>query len=236
MNESAKILTIFDSMVKIKGRPEADQIRQFLLHKEFAPRLVSPNEPPQLAQPTNSTTAPEEPSYEVGDRYKMQRKWKLEAIGNVDELQRQIISFGRLYIQALQLDMKDLIHLITRKLQAAWNSYRGLYQLEPLLDVAMMAFRDPPTDELDELQSWMVHFIADTLDLIFYACPQKFWVIMGQNPTLDKLVFNIRKDYLREYPDRFSDPPLLIQSRSVDRFSRVGLVGIGGDGMGSGQG
>ncbi|KAJ5577685.1 uncharacterized protein N7459_006649 [Penicillium hispanicum] len=218
--EAVEILAVFHDMVEIQGRPEAEHIQSFLIHKEFSPRLVSLNAPFPTHTSNSKDNRPtdEEVQYEVGDCYRMQRQWKLEAVGDSDNLQKQIISLGRLYLQARRFKMDDLIHLITRKLQAAWNSYPGLCQLEPLMDVTTMAFSDPSVVELDELQTWLINFIADTLDLFFYVCSEQFWAAMRENPALHHVVFRLRKEFLQENPNKYSDPRLLIQSRGINQL------------------
>lgn len=111
-----------------------------------------------------------------------------------------------------------LIGLIILKLQAAWNSYPGLHQLEPLLEVTSLVFSGEGGPDGDDMQYWLVSFIADAKDLFLFECPARFWEVMCGNQTLMNAVFQLRNDAQRKDPDKYADSRVLIRSRGVDQF------------------
>lgn len=79
--------------------------------------------------------------------------------------------------------MEGLVELITFKLQVARNSFPGISQLGPILDVANMVFSGGYAQK-DALRSWLVPFMADKQDLYFYGCSARFWELMRSNAVL----------------------------------------------------
>lgn len=217
-DEAADILAVFNDSVLVQNRPESEQIKSFITSGEFVPRIV------QVNDPTRNTNAADgnEPSgdsadLQVGDRHGFGRRYQLQGINNSDDLGKHIISLGHLYRQARRFNLVALINMITLKLQVAWNSYPGLSQLEPLLEVVSMAFQNNSDDNKDQLQAWLISFMADTLDLIYFACSGRFWEVMQGNSALQRAVFAARSDIVAKNPEKYSDARVLIRSRGIDR-------------------
>lgn len=110
--------------------------------------------------------------------------------------------------------MVDLVEKITFKLQAAWTLFPGLSQLEPLLNVTEMLFKN--STWIDYLQDWLIKFIADTQDLIYYMCSQRFWAFMRGKNDLYNSVTQMCSEVYRKNPDRFANPREQIRQRGID--------------------
>jgi hypothetical protein len=79
-----------------------------------------------------------------------------------------------------------------------------------------MAFKD--STWTDHLQDWLIKFIADTQDLIYYQCPQRYWAIMRERNDLYNSVTQMRSEYNRKNPDRYANPRDQIRQRGIDDF------------------
>lgn len=213
-SDAACLLAVFYECVKIQNKPACEQIRSWLTVREFAPRLIQMNE-----QSAKETANSEISRRQVGDILGVHRRYHLEAINDSHDLREQILSLGRLYKQARHFEMPELIDLIQLKLQAAWNSCPGVSQLQPILEVVTLAFRDiSPDHKYDSMQAWLVNFVAETMDLFFYDCPEHFWEVLRGNPTLHEMVFKIRTEALQKDPAKYADPRVLIRSRGIEKF------------------
>ena len=222
-NGAAEILDIFHHSVEIQSRPESEQIRSFFMSGEFAPCLVQVNNP--AAKAVDQSADAEPVQREVGDYYGIGRQYQLEGIKDSEELCDQINFMGRLYVQARRFDMISLVKMITLKLQVAWNSYPGLSQCGALLEVTNLAFKDVSTGTYDHLQTWIINFVADTIDLFYYGCPERFWEIMHENPALHNAVFQLRKELLHKTPNKYADARVLVHSRGMTGVQ--GYKGLG---------
>lgn len=220
-SDANDILAIFHDLVSIKNKPEFEQIRTWLMTREFKPRLVHlqvndqaivSNNPQSQGSDNESTQ-----DREIGDIRGIHRNRHLEAVNDSQALRHAILSLGRLYLSIRHFAMEGLVELITLKLQVAWNSYPGISQLGPILDVAAMAFSGGPAQN-DALRTWFVAFIADTQDLYFYDCSPRFWEVMRSNAVLHDEVFQKRTEMHRDHPERYADVRDLLRSRGIERY------------------
>ncbi|KAJ5492921.1 hypothetical protein N7539_001667 [Penicillium diatomitis] len=208
---SRQLLSIFQCVSSV-NKSEREELVSFLKTKEFTPQL--------LRVSVSEVSEPDEARmFEIGDTLKVRREYQLRGVADVKGLCEQIIYLGKLYVYAKRLNMTELMEKITLKLQTAWNSYHGLSQLGPLLDVAGTVSVD--SSSTDRLQAWLVVFIADTLDLIYYQCPKKYWDLMRRRPNLYVAVTKERANLQRQYPERFANPREQIQKRGVADFENV---------------
>lgn len=205
---SQGLLAVFRDVSTVQ-EPESGKLVSFLKTQEFTPHLLRTS----LARQGNSRGDEE---FEIGDCFGINRQFQIQGVTNSADLHEQIVQLGRLYSYARRLNLVDLVEKITFKLQAAWNSYPGLSQLEPLLDVTAMAFKG--STRTDHLQDWLVKFVADTLDLIFYQCPQRYWAIMSDQPDLYNSVTRMRSELSRKSPERYANPRDQIRQRGIDVF------------------
>ncbi|OKP13902.1 hypothetical protein PENSUB_477 [Penicillium subrubescens] len=205
---SQQLLAILRDVCTIED-PELGKLISFLNTSEFSPQLLKVSN----ARPS---TCEEAEAFEIGDCLGIHRQFQLQGVTNSEELHEQIIQLGCLYYYARHLNMVDLVEKITFKLQAAWNSYPGLSQLEPMLGVTAMAFKD--SHWTDHLQGWLIKFIADTQDLIYYQCPQRFWEIMRDRNDLYSSVTQMRSEFNRKNPERYANPRDQIRQRGIDDF------------------
>lgn len=214
------ILAIFHDLVSIKNKTEFEHIRTWLLTREFKPRLVQlqVNDQAIVSNKAQGQGSDDEPSQdrEIGDIKGIYRKYRLEAVSDSHDLRQTIVSLGRLYLSIRHFAMEGLVELITLKLQVAWNSYAGIMQLVPILDVVTMAFSGPARN--DTLRTWLVSFIADTQDLYFYDCSPRFWEVMRSNAALHDEVFQRRTELHRDQPERYSDVRALLRSRGIEKY------------------
>jgi hypothetical protein len=207
--ESSQALLAILRDVSTIQEPESGKLVSFLKSSEFSPQLLRISN-------TRQSTSGEVGEFEIGDCLGIHRQFQLHGVANSADLHEQIVQFGGLYYYARRLNLVDLVEKITFKLQAAWNSYPGLSQLEPLLDVTEMAFKD--STWTDHLQDWLIKFIADTQDLIYYQCPQRYWAIMRERNDLYNSVTQMRSEYNRKNPDRYANPRDQIRQRGIDDF------------------
>jgi hypothetical protein len=210
-----EMLRIFEATLQIQNEPEHAQIQSWLRTKEFNPLLV------QVHNPTLSATIDgnlsHDTSSEIGDIQKSRRKYHLANVSDAEELRGQILSLGRLYLQARNYELTKLIELIRHKMQAAWNFYPGLCQLQPVLEVTMMAFKARPEHrEHDTLQKWLIEFLADTQDLFTYDCAEKWWGLMSELPDLFSEISQVRTEMHRRHPERYEDLSSLLYSRGIN--------------------
>ena len=215
-DDAAEILGIFRGVFETQDQPEFLQVQSWLRSHEFAPLLVQVNDQPRRAADSNASL--NVASRQIGDILNIHRKYHLAAVSDSADLQDKIISLGRLYRQARSYEMTQLIDLIRLKLQAAWNSYPGLAQLQPTLQVTMMAFSQEPAGcKHDNLQKWLIEFIADTHDLFLYDCPGNFWAVMHDLPDLYTEISKVRTEMHTKSPQRYADIVSLIRSRGIEK-------------------
>lgn len=205
---SQELLAILRDVSSIQ-EPESGKLISFLKTLEFSPQLL------RISNARPSTSGEVE-QFEIGDCLGIHRQFQLHGVINSADLHEQIVQLGRLYYYARRLNMVDLVEKITFKLQAAWNSYPGLSQLEPMLDVTEMAFKD--CTWTDHLQDWLIKFIADSQDLIYYECPRRFWAIMRDKNDLYNSVARMRSEFNRKNPERYANPRDQIRQRGIDDF------------------
>lgn len=205
---SEELLAIFRDVSTVE-EPELGKLMSFLKTQEFNPQLLKASFPRQ----SNSKDVEE---FEIGDCLGIDRQFQLHGVRNSADLHEEIVRLGKLYSYARRLNMVDLVEKITLKLQAAWNSYPGLSQLEPLLEVAAMVFRDYIRRDL--LQDWLIKFIADTLDLIYYQCPRRYWALMRDGPDFFSLVTQMRSEANRKNPERYANPRDQLRKRGIEDF------------------
>lgn len=218
-NDAHGILAIFHDLVSLKNKSESEQIRTWLMNREFKPRLVHIPANNQTivsnivqSQGTNDDATQ---AREIGDIQGVQRKHHLESVSDSRVLRQVILSLGRLYLSVRHFAMEGLVELITAKLQVSWNSYPGISQLGPVLDVAAMAFSGGPARK-DALRTWIVSFIADTQDLYFYDCAPRFWEVMRGNAVLHDEVSQKRTEMHRDHPERYADVRALLRARGIE--------------------
>lgn len=205
---SRELRAIFRAVSTVQ-EPEAGKLICFLKTQEFDPQLLKIS----LARQISSHEAEE---FEIGDCLGIHRHFQLHGVTNSRDLQEQIVRLGRLYSYARRLNMVDLVEKITFKLQAAWNSYPGLSQLEPLLDVTAVVFKNATCT--DHLQDWLIKFIADTQDLIYYHCPHRYWALMKDLPGLYNSITRMRSEVSRKNQERYANPRDQIRERGIDDF------------------
>lgn len=214
--DSAELLAIFTDTVAIQGHRGSEQIQSFLTTGEFIPRLVQVNNPTRIMSAAEGNeSACQADVVQVGDCHGFGRIYQLQGINNSDDLCQHILALGRLYQQARRFGLAALTSMIAMKLQVAWNSYPGLCQLEPLLAVVDMAFKDCPDNKQDHLQVWLINFIADTLDLIYYSYSDRFWEVMHGKSSLQRIIFETRSKIVQQTPDKYTDPRVLLRSRRI---------------------
>jgi hypothetical protein len=207
--ESSRELLAILRDVSTIPESEAGKLICFLKTSEFSPQLLKVSNARQ-------GTSEEGEEFEIGDCLGIHRQFQLQGVTNSTDLHEQIIQLGELYYYARRLNMVDLVEKITFKLQTAWNSYLGLSQLDPLLDVTAMAFKD--SNWTDHLQDWLTKFIADTQDLIYYQCPQRFWAIMRDRKDFYNSVTRTRSEFNRKNPERYANPRDQIHQGGIDDF------------------
>ncbi|KAJ5647999.1 hypothetical protein N7490_004371 [Penicillium lividum] len=214
-----EVEALFSHMIDFPSRPEYVQLRSFYLTQEFKPRLVQVNTPSDGSNTSGSEGVEEPIDYKVGDIKGIGRHWQLQDIRCPDDLCAVIISLGNLYLYARRLNINPLIRMITFKLQVAWNSYPGLCQLESLLDITSMVYRDGSLNESgDELEEWIPKFIADTQDLMLLACSVKYQAVMRELPELYTAVSDLRVKLMSEFPGKYTDQRCLLESRGIDQL------------------
>lgn len=220
-HDADDILAVFRDLVSLKNKPEFEHIRNWLLLREFKPRLVhlQVNDQTVIPNTAQSQGSDNESSQdrEIGDIKGIHRNHHLEAVSNSQVLRQNILSLGRLYLSIRHFAMEGLVEFITFKLQVAWNSFPGISQLGPILDVAAMVFSGGYAQK-DALRSWLVSFIADTQDLYFYDCSARFWKVMRSNAVLYDEVFQKRTEMHREHPEKYADVRALFRSRGIDNY------------------
>jgi hypothetical protein len=205
---SKELLAIFRDVSTVE-EPELGKLMSFLKTQEFNPQLLKVS----FSRQSNST---DDEEFEIGDCLGIDRQFQLHGVRNSADLHEEIVRLGRLYPYARRLNMIDLVEKIAFKLQAAWNSYPGLSQLEPLLEVAAMVFRD--STRRDHLQDWLIKFIADTLDLIYYQCPRRYWALMRDGSGLFNSVTQMRSEANRKNPERYANPRDQLRKRGIEDF------------------
>lgn len=193
---------------------EFEPIYSFLITGEFEPKLID----------RSKSISPENQSRILGDQFGLGHKYSLAGIVCSEELDKQILRFGRIYMNAGLFGLDILQGLALWKIQIAWNSFPGLHQLVPILEVARIAAgkaNDPGTGtglSHGPLYSWMVGFFADTMDLFFHSCPDHFWQVMGPNHGLQASVMRRRAEKLAKDPGRYLNLEEIIASRESDEF------------------
>lgn len=129
---------VFQSILDVKDQPEAEQICMFLKSAHSNPRVVEVKNPAPFANYAGDQNPNDE--RHIGDILKTGRKLQLHSIqlqggDDIKNLQKLILSFGRLYKQAQIFDIKPLMVDFIQKLQISWNSYPDFYQLQPMIEV-----------------------------------------------------------------------------------------------------
>ncbi|KAJ5760508.1 hypothetical protein N7520_007664 [Penicillium odoratum] len=214
-----EVKALFSHMIDFPSRPGFVQLRSFYLTQDFVPRLVQVNIPSDLSNTSGSEGVEEFIDYQVGDIKGIGRHRQLQDIRCADDLCAVIVSLGNLYTYARRLNIEPMIRMITFKLQVAWNSYPGFYQLEYLLDVTSMVYRDGRlTESEDELEEWIPKFIADTQDLMLLACSVKYQAVMRELPELYTAVSDLRVKLMSEFPGKYTDQRCLLESRGIDQI------------------
>ncbi|KAJ9257453.1 hypothetical protein DTO212C5_8902 [Paecilomyces variotii] len=194
---------------------EFEPIYSFLVTGEFDPKLVDRSK---------SVNSEERPRI-LGDQFRFGHKYSLADIDSSEELDKQILRFGRIYMNAGVFGLDILQGLALWKIQIAWNSFAGLHHLVPILEVAQMtvgkANDDPERGadfSRDPLYNWMIGFFADTMDLFLHSCPHHFWQVMGPNHELQASVMRRRAEKLAKDPSRYPNLEEIIASRDSSRF------------------
>lgn len=205
--------------IQVRNKLEADKVRSWLKIREFVPRLVQLNDQ-ELSSIASQSSAPSTESFgerSIGDVQGIHRKYHLEVVSDSKALGDIILSLGKLYHAVRHFALDGLVDLITRKLQVAWNSYPGISQLAPILEVTAMAFSGSP-NKRDNLRTWLAAFIADTLDLHYYACSDKYWEVMRGNRSLHDEVCHRRNDLIQGHPERYADVRAMLRSRGIEEY------------------
>ncbi|KAJ5645016.1 hypothetical protein N7507_011027 [Penicillium longicatenatum] len=210
--EAEEIHSFFNHIVQLPSQPEFTHIKSFFLTSEFKPRLVQVNTPVD-----SDNTQEEKPALEVGDVSGIGRHWQLQDIRTSDDLCEVILSLGNLYTFARRLNLNELIRMIAFKLQVAWNSYPGLCQLEPLLDIILLVFTNNCSMK-DHLQEWILKFVSDVQDLLLLACSVKYQIVMRELPSLYNAVSDLRMQLVSKSPQKYTDQRRLLESRGIDQL------------------
>ncbi|KAJ5988952.1 hypothetical protein N7481_004162 [Penicillium waksmanii] len=215
------IRRIFQHNLDVEDQPEAEQICMFVNSGHFNPRVVEVKDPVPFANNAGEENSNDESqTRQIGDILRIGRKLQLQGIqlqgkDDIKGLQKLILNLGRLYKQARIFDIKLLMVDIIQKLQIAWNSYPGIYQLQPLLEVIRII--DPVHLTAGDLfQEWIVAFIAETIDIFQYDDGKKFWKVMNSYPLLRMSVQDKRREVLKNNQERYMDVQALLWSRGVD--------------------
>ena len=210
------ILAVFSNAVNVHELERA-KIRSFLASNEFTPQLIQVIN--SAINPVSATDDHDKISLEdlpLGDILGIGRIFQLKDIKNAEDLSCQIIELGSLYTQARRYGMAKLVSEIRQKLQVTWNSYAGVSQLEPLLEVAQVAFEEDNNPPYDDLQDWLISFMADTYDLITTnENGAFFWQVFGADDVLKDTIFARRAENIRTMPERYQHLPTLLRSRGV---------------------
>ncbi|KAJ5735362.1 uncharacterized protein N7483_000487 [Penicillium malachiteum] len=211
-----ELLEIFHEMLKVQRQPESAKIKSFMQTSEFSPRLSQINNPANNW--SNDTANKNKSGKLLGDYLEKGRILQLESVRDSNTLQQEIVSLGHLYKYARRFQKPKLIKMIAIKLQVAWNSYPGLCQLKPILDVASIVCQDFSLTTKDYLQNWILNFIADTMDLFLHDCSEKYWSAMRALPDLFDAVTKLRAEFIVRFPGRYSDVRVLLSSRGIDQI------------------
>jgi hypothetical protein len=211
-------LTMCESLIVVRNKPEHMQLRSFIIGTEFSPRLVEFNPDIRFVPSCVVTNDAEDNkvSYLLGDKLQIGQSYCLEAITNTEGLREAMTSLGNVYEQARSFEMRDMIHDIAIKLQVCWNSYSGLSQCQTLLEIAKIVFwNDTGAKNGDPVQTWFVPFMAETYDLFDYECHEGLLALLRAHPRLQAEVLSIRTEFRLQQPALFADALGLLRSRGV---------------------
>ncbi|KAJ5924623.1 hypothetical protein N7466_008810 [Penicillium verhagenii] len=218
--EAGEIQAFLEHMSELRSQPEFILLKSWCLTKEFQPRLIQINSPGEEMRDERSSE--DTARSEIGDIRNIGRQWQLQDIRTSDDLRETIRSLGNLYVYARRLNLDEMIRNITLKLQVAWNSYPGLCQLEPILDVTAIVYKSYcPSTAKDHLQEWLPRFVAEVQDLMLLACSPKFQSVMRDSPSLYHDVSDLRVKFVLQSPTKYTDARLLLESRGIDRLCGV---------------
>lgn len=213
--EAEELSDIVSAVLEIRGKPEAAKIRSFDISGEFTPRVVQILTQASTDTPTENTNQAQD-TPQLGDISGLHRNYRLEGVNDSKTLQDEIVALGILYKYARRFNKPSLVKTITNKLQIAWSSYPGLCQLDPVLDVTIIAFQDGfVLEKVDALQEWILKFIADTRDLFPVACNNKYWKVMSKFPALVDAINERRDELALQNPKKYSDVRVLLRERGV---------------------
>jgi hypothetical protein len=217
-NYASVIEAIFQHAVDVKNQPEAEQICMFLISGHFNPRVVEVKDPGPYAN-SSSTSSDVREAREVGDILIIGRRLQLQGMqlkdtSDIKNLQKLILSLGRLYKQAQSFDIELLMISAIQKLQIAWNSYPGIYQLRPLLEVVRIV-NPVHLAAGDRFREWIVPFMAETYMLFCYDCSKEFHDVMESYSLLRIAVYDRNKETLKSNPEKYGHIQALLQSRGL---------------------
>jgi hypothetical protein len=157
----------------------------------------------------------------IGDQIGIGQNFRLNGITTNRDIEEIILMLGRVYLTARRFGLNELVYKIAFKLQVAWNCYPELYHCRPLLEVASSAlaglteFND---ETCDYLQSWLIHFLAETSDFMTYNCSERFWGLLRAHPKLQDVVLHLRTIAHIQDPGVYGNTRVLLDSRGVGKF------------------
>lgn len=216
----------YNDLFKLRGKPAMDDLRTWLEDKVFRPSIETPQ--PGVMDPNLPQTLPMKDSNGVithrvlGDRLGLGLSKRLlnfhdpQVLGEGMRSLTVLYSYAKVYASSVA-EMSDLCREIAQKLQIAWNCYRGLEQCQYLIELAQVAFRPQYSisNSLDDVQGWLITFIAETTQLFAHACPGELNVFLRSRPMLYQEILDLKKEMCVRQPELFMDLRILLRSRGI---------------------
>ncbi|KAJ5330020.1 hypothetical protein N7452_010410 [Penicillium brevicompactum] len=216
----------YNDLFKLRGKPAMDDLRTWLEDKVFRPSIETPE--PGVMDPNLPQTLPMKDSNGVithrvlGDRLGLGLTKRLlnfhdpQVLGEGMRSLTVLYSYAKVYASSVA-EMSDLCREIAQKLQIAWNCYRGLEQCQYLIELAQVAFRPQYSisNSLDEVQGWLITFIAETTQLFAHACPGELNNFLRSRPMLYQEILDLKKEMCVRQPELFMDLRILLRSRGI---------------------
>ncbi|CAG8354292.1 unnamed protein product [Penicillium salamii] len=215
----------FHQHLEFQKQPEFRDLRTWVTHEAYRPhvQLSDPTEDPQdLPEYSVLKTASGETVIRVlGDILNLNQEYRLRGFRDPKTRQEGIASLGILYQHIKSLVTRDqkmqkLVSTIARKLQIAWNSYAGISQCQPLLNIAFVVFGDGYNHERpDFIQQWFVTFFAQTFVFFYHDCHEKFLEFLRTHEAVQKQIFDLRAEFNRRQPIMNEDIRVLLRTRRI---------------------
>ncbi|KAJ5793695.1 hypothetical protein N7457_000294 [Penicillium paradoxum] len=222
LGESQKdqLIDVFRGAIVCDTQPEYVHIRSYMKDGEFLPRVIE-LDTPEFEYPTTFPTHDMNNNVMmrvIGDQMDIGQNFKLHAVATNEDLEDTIQILGRIYLQARRFGLDHMVYRTTFKLQVSWNCYPYLFQCKPLLEVAALAFEgctEFSMEACDYLQAWMMHLLAEAMDLFTYSASGQFWALMRANPNLQEVVLHLRFLAHCQNPEVYGNVSAILTSRGI---------------------